>query len=238
MGTYLALLGLALVDSANISAILGTLYLLISTPNYRSRVLTYLTALYLVYLAIGIALMSGLTLLENVANAGTALPNDVKYGIQGAIGAALFLYGVFAKPNRPSKSRTPRNLGPAAVFAAGLGVAMIEVSTALPYFGAIALLTTEGFSLVEAIPVLVAYNVIFILPCLLLLAAFGISGGRLRTRFEAYVEKHRERNTARKALLWIAAIVGFFLLRESLFYFEFFGLVEIPDHVRDAVIPR
>ena len=58
--SYLPLLGLALLDSLDPSALAVTIYLLLQGRSYASRVLTYVSAVFAAYLAIGVLLMLGL----------------------------------------------------------------------------------------------------------------------------------------------------------------------------------
>ncbi|MEV0608382.1 GAP family protein [Polymorphospora rubra] len=234
MGTFATLLGLAVLDSINFSAIIGTLYLLTGTDRFRSRVSTYLAALYLVYFLFGVLLISGIGLLGRIGD-GIAVDERTGYAIQGVVGMLLFAYGLFGRTKSGGGARRPRSFGLVAVFLAGLAVAVLEAATALPYIGAVAILTRENYGLVEALPILVVYNIIFILPCLVLLFAFSVRGDALRGRFQAFIDRQRDRNTGRKTFLLIAAIVGFFLLRDSLLYFEFFGFVDLPDDIRERI---
>ena len=61
-GSLLALLGLALLDSINPSALLMTLFL-VTAGARAGRVLTYIAAVFLTYFIIGLLLMLGLTTL-------------------------------------------------------------------------------------------------------------------------------------------------------------------------------
>jgi len=105
----------------------------------------------------------------------------------------------------------------------GVSVTVLELPTALPYFAAIAIMTEADTSSVGWLPVLVLYNVIFVLPPLALLAAYRLVGARLEERFLSL--RDRLRGGTRNAMLWISAIFGFFLLADALAYFEFFGLI-------------
>ena len=83
---------------------------------------------------------------------------------------------------------------------------------------------------VRWLPILVGYNLIFVLPPFLLMAFYGMFGSRLSGRFERFRESIGR--SSRETLLWLTGLVGFFLLADSLAYFEFFGLVDVPDAPR------
>ncbi len=218
-GTLVSVLGLALLDSINPSALAVTMYLLLQGGSYAPRVLTYLSAVFTSYLSIGVLLMLGLGSVWGYVDGPAA------YVVQGIIGALLLGYAVFApdKPRREEKPRTPRSRGLGAIFLLGVTITVVEFSTAFPYLGAIAILTNADLTVVRWLPILVGYNLIFVLPPLLLMVLYGAFGLRLRERFELLRERFGR--GSRETLLWITGLVGFFLLADSLAYFEFFGLV-------------
>jgi cytochrome c biogenesis protein CcdA len=225
-GLLVAVLGIALIDSLNLSAIAVTLYLL-AGPSYVPRVLTYLAAVFSAYFTIGVLLMLGLTTAATAV--GDAFYSPVAYAAQGVIGAVLLLYALAAPANaaRQRPPRRPRSMHLGAVFVLGLTITVVEFSTALPYLGAIGLLTNAGVAPARWVPTLVAYNLIFVLPPFLLLVAYRLWGARLQRRFEGYRE--RLQRGSREAWLWILGLVGVVLLVDSLRYFDFFGLVDLPD---------
>ena len=72
----------------------------------------------------------------------------------------------------------------------------------MPYFGAIALLTTADLPLVRWLPLLVLYNAIFVLPPVVLLVGHIVFGRRLDARYADLRE--RLQAGARETMLWIA----------------------------------
>ncbi|WP_166174794.1 GAP family protein [Rubrobacter tropicus] len=223
----LSLLGLALLDSINPSALAVTVYLILQGRPYGSRVLTYVSAVFASYLAIGVLLMFGLGSVWGYVEGPAA---DAAQGVAGAL---LLGYALLA-PNKPrrNKTRTPRSRGLAGIFLLGVTVTAVEFTTAFPYLGAIALLTDADLAAARWLPILVVYNVIFVLPPLLLMVAYGVFGTRVRDRLERLRERFE--GGSRETLLWILGIVGFFLLSDSLAGLGFFGLVEIPDTPRGS----
>ncbi|HXV91943.1 MAG TPA: GAP family protein [Pseudonocardia sp.] len=219
---YLTVTGLALIDSLNFSLILGTLYLLISGNGRTRRALGYLGVFYVVYLVTGALLLSGLLA------AGDVLQGGAGSYLQLAVGLVMFGYGIFAKPTRPRASGR-RSTGPATgtVLGIGLAASLAEVATALPYFGALAIIGSSGSGLPTAIPILFAYNLVVIAPCLALVAVFRLAPERVRGRLEKFWERHRERGTARKGFLLLCAVAGYFVTADALVQLEFFGLVDI-----------
>lgn len=207
----LGLLALALVDSINPSAIVVTLHLL-SRGRVPAQVLVYVAAIFLTYLALGAMLMSGFdALLPALGTMGGSRPGLI---VQGLIGLAMLLYAIRAPTTAKSASRVePSASTYAALAVLGMTVTAMELPTAVPYFGAIALLTTADLPPARWLPLLVLYNAIFVLPPLLLLVGHLALGRRLDARYAALRE--RLQAGARETMLWIFGLVGGALLVSS-----------------------
>jgi cytochrome c biogenesis protein CcdA len=207
----LGLLALALVDSINPSAIVVTLYLL-ARERATAQVGVYIAAIFLTYLALGAMMMSGIDAL--LPSARTAGGGRIGIIVQGAIGLAMLLYAFRA----PTTAGSPPPVEPCArTFAAlavlGVMVTAMELPTAVPYFGAIALLTTADLPPSRWLPLLVLYNAIFVLPPVLLLLGHITFGRRLDARYSRLRE--RLQAGARETMLWILGLVGGGLLVSS-----------------------
>jgi cytochrome c biogenesis protein CcdA len=209
-----AIVGLAVVDSINPSALLATIALLLRGRSARPLVAVYLVAVLVTYLAIGLALTLGLGLTPRAV-----LQSDATYLAQGVLGAAMLAYAVAApgrrrEPGRAAPRRLPAARRPLAVFALGVAVTVLELPTALPYLGAVGAITRAELAVAEWLPLLLLYNLIFVLPPLALLAGHLALGdradpllGRLRDRLGG---------AAREGMLWLLGLVGFFLVADAL----------------------
>jgi cytochrome c biogenesis protein CcdA len=209
-----AIVGLAVVDSINPSALLATIALLLRGRPARPLVAVYLVAVLVTYLAIGLALTLGLGLTPRAV-----LQSDATYLAQGVLGAAMLAYAVAApgrrrEPGRAAPRRLPAARRPLAVFALGVAVTVLELPTALPYLGAVGAITRAELAVAEWLPLLLLYNLIFVLPPLALLAGHLALGdradpllGRLRDRLGG---------AAREGMLWLLGLVGFFLVADAL----------------------
>lgn len=147
---------LALVDSINPSAIAVTL-LLLSRPRARTSVAVYVATIFLTYLTIGAALVLGLdaALPAVKSMAGGRLERIV----QGVIGLVMLGYSIAApKTSGADAPSEPRAASLAALVVLGVTVTAMELPTALPYFGAVALLTAADLPLVDWLPLLVTYT--------------------------------------------------------------------------------
>ena len=207
----LGLLALALIDSINPSAIVVTLYLL-TRERVAAQVVVYVAAIFLTYLTLGAMLMSGFDAL--LPSLGTVSGGRLGLIVQGVIGLAMLLYAIRA----PSTAKPASRVEPSAsTFTAlallGVTVTAMELPTAVPYFGAIALLTTADLPPARWLPLLVLYNAVFILPPVLLLAGHLAFGRRLDARYAALRE--RLQAGARETMLWIFGLVGGALLISS-----------------------
>jgi cytochrome c biogenesis protein CcdA len=209
-----AIVGLAVVDSVNPSALLATIVLLLRGRRARPLVAVYLVAVLATYLAIGVVLTLGLGLTPQAL-----LHSDAAYVVQGLLGAAMLGYALLAPDRRRRRgpvqpASLPTATRPLAVFALGMAVTIVELPTALPYLGAVGIITRGGLGVAEWLPLLVLYNLIFVLPPLLLLAGHLALGQRA----ELVLGRLRDRvgRTAREGFLWLLGLVGFSLLADAL----------------------
>ena len=162
----LGLIALALVDSINPSAIVVTLYLL-SRGRGPAQVITYIAAIFLTYLALGAMMLLGIdALLPSSIITGNA---RLRFIVPGLIGLAMLVYAIRAPATAGSAPRVePGATSYAALAVLGVTVTTLELPTAMPYFGAVALLTSADLLITEWLPLLVLYNAIFVLPPVLL----------------------------------------------------------------------
>jgi cytochrome c biogenesis protein CcdA len=151
------------------------------------------------------------------------IESDTAYLVQGMLGAAMLAYALGAPGRRRQRSpvehpRLPTAKRPMAVFGLGMAVTVLELPTALPYLGAVGAITRADLAVAKWLPLLVVYNLIFVLPPLVLLAGYVALGERA----EAMLEQLRRRlgGAAREGLLWLLGLVGFFLLADALGHFQ------------------
>lgn len=226
LGSLLALLGLALLDSVNPSALAMTLFLL-ATGARTGRVLTYIAAVFVTYFAIGLGLMLGFGALLGTFQG--VFETTAAYIVQTVIGAAMLIYSF--SPNKPGardeaeEAKAPRSQGFVATLLLGVTITAAELPTAFPYFAAIGVLNSLNLSFSGRLPLLLGYDLIFVTPPLLLFGAYRIFGGRYRAWFERY--EKRLKYEARETMLWIIGIVGFLLVADALSRLEVFNLLSL-----------
>ena len=132
-----------------------------------------------------------------------------KFGLaaQGLVGFAMLIYALRAPKSAEQQSRVePGATTYAGLALLGVTVTAMELPTAMPYFGAIALLTKAGLSVAQWMPLLVLYSVIFVAPPTLLVAGHVIFGKRLEARYAGL--RDRLQSGARETMLWILGLVG------------------------------
>jgi cytochrome c biogenesis protein CcdA len=207
-----ALLGLSLLDSVNPSALVVALWLL-SRPHAASRLLAYVGGILIAYLGLGVAMMLGFGALRDAL--GDSLDHPAALIAQGVLGAGLLAYGIFApksalqapEPHAPARGRL------VGYVVLGMTVTAVELVTALPYFAAIALMLGADLAPLQWLPLLLAYNAIFIAPPLLLLALHALLGSRSDERFARW--RQRLQRGARETALWVFALVGVALIGDA-----------------------
>lgn len=216
-----AIVGLAAVDSINPSALLATIALLLRGRSARPLVALYVAAVLATYLAIGVALTLGLGLTPDAV-----LESDATFLVQGVLGAAMLAFAVLAPNRRQRRGAVERRSlptanRPVAVFALGMAVTVLELPSGLPYLGAVGAFTRADLAVAEWLPLLVLYNLIFVLPPLALLAGHVALGERA----EVVLGRLRDRlgRASREAFLWLLGLVGFVLLADALGHF---GIVD------------
>jgi len=217
-------LGLAVLDSVNPSALIVTIYML-TQPDSRIRIPVYIIGIFVFYFCTGVLLLLGLDVLLSLF--GELLDHPTTYALQGILGIGMLIYAV-AADNKYEVDHTTQIPGApslAAVFLLGITITAVEFTTAVPYLGAIGLMTTADLPFPQALTLLLVYNCIFVLPPLFLFIVASLFNRKLDTTLERL--KGRLQKGAHEAFLWIIGIIGFFLLMDALRYFEFFGLLDL-----------
>lgn len=216
--------GLALLDTMSPATIGISIYLLLTAGARTPRLLfSYLATVALFYFVLGTALMTGLGAV--VDSLGDAANSRTAYLIQAGVGAALFIGAWFV----PAKTKDDGGGGPSGrrerragraqtvPAAVGLGVTtgLLEGATALPYLAAIGIMTSNELSPAQWAPLLAGYNVIMVLPGVLLFVVWRVAGDRVKARLERFRD-WLQANSA-ETLSWIMGIAGFLLARDAVY---------------------
>lgn len=205
--TILGVLLLAVLDSINPSAIVVTLYLL-STAGSRAlaQVVVYVGAIFITYFLLGVILVLGIESL--LPTLGSVLRGRTGFIGQSLVGLALLIYSLTASTDRPTSQVVARPSATtyAALVMLGVTVTAMELPTAIPYFAAIALISGAELPIRTWAPLLVVYNVIFVLPPIALLVGHLVLQKRLAESYAAL--RQRLESGARETMLWVAGLIG------------------------------
>lgn len=217
MSGLTGVLSLAILDSLNPSAVLVTLYLLLRAKPYALRTLTYIAAVFVTYLMVGVVLVAGLAPVMGLVGAVTR--SEAWHVMYGVLGVLLVIYSYFPPGGKsaPTTQREPRSMSYRSIAALGVLITIVEFGTALPYLGAIGILSAQDWPVWRWLLVLILYNMIMVLPLLGLLTCYALLGEQLRGRLEQLWQLVRER--AREWWLWAVGAVGGVLILNSVVHF-------------------
>jgi len=175
----LTVVAIALPDCINPSLIGGELFIA-AGPQPKRRTAAFTLAAGTVTFLFGLALALGLgdLILSFVPKPGAT----VKYALIAAAGLVLLVGGAVVVIRRrslassdPTRDRDKAH-GSAALI--GAGVAGLELPTAFPYFGAIALIVGSGVSNAAKLSLLVLYCVVYTLPLIVIAVVCAVMGSR------------------------------------------------------------
>ncbi len=204
-----AVLGLALLDTLSPGVTGTTLFVLLARPRRVGTLLgVYLGTVAVAYFALGVLLMLGLGAVVPVVDA------TVWAWGQGTLGAALIVGSFFIRDKSPGDAPArSRSLTLRTMLLLGLGTWLFEFSTAVPYFGAIGIMTSAGMTAVQWSPLLAAYVTIMVLPGILLGLAWAALGERTLGRLRRW--RDRTSSGSRATLRWIVAMAGLLILLDA-----------------------
>ncbi|AAS39315.1 membrane protein, putative [Bacillus cereus ATCC 10987] len=172
----------ALIDILSPGVLTVTAYLLLTQPNQlSSRLFVFLFITQLGYFITGLLLyFGGNSLLKRIEQLSQF---DFINWFYILLGAVLVLIS-FSKPKETAKKRLisfiPKNTTIKGMIILGIIVFLIEFVTALPYFYSIFLMNHQTIETTPAILIIIGYNLVMVLPSLLLLGVNIIFKERLQ----------------------------------------------------------
>lgn len=207
--------GLALLDTLSPTIIGVTLFLVLTdNKNLTSRLLAYLLTVGLLYFSLGIIMMLGLNfILETFSN---IFQNKiVSWGIF-IVGVILFTASFFIPANKKSNIPKPKTQSIFSIIIIGITTFIIEAGMALPYFAAIGLLTTTDMPFYQWLPIIAVYNIIMVLPALLLFLGYKLFGKWINPTLVNL--RHKVSSGSSSALSWMICIVGVIVIFYTIDY--------------------
>lgn len=171
-------ISIGIVDSVNPATIIVALYLAAGDHPGR-RVTEFTFGVFATYLLGGVAVALGL---GQLILAAVPRPGATARAVgEIVVGAALVAMAavLWANRRRLAERLAPR-LEPGTRSTAILGAAMtvVELPTAFPYLAAIGAIVDSGVGITRQLILLVLFNVCFVLPLILIIAALMLSGER------------------------------------------------------------
>ena len=217
MGTDLLVYlgGLALLDTLSPTIIGVTLFIILKNKeNAASRLLTYLFTVALLYFALGTGMMYGLHYLIDTFT--TIFQDKIFSRAIFVSGIILFTASFFIPANKKKNIPTPKTQSIFSILVIGITTFLIEAGSAFPYFAAIGLLTTNNIPPYQWLPLIAIYNIIMVLPAILIFLGYKLFGRRIDSNLIALHNKLS--NSSNSALSWIMCIVGLLLIFNTLDY--------------------
>ncbi|MEK4091985.1 GAP family protein [Viridibacillus sp. FSL R5-0477] len=207
--------GLALLDTLSPATLGVTVYILLTDKEkLTKRLLVYLLTVAGFYFAVGVSLMLGLVFLFEIISG--VFQNRIVSWIVFIIGTILLIASFYVPTKKNSDLPSPKSKSILSIVALGFTTSLIEVGTAFPYFAAIGIMTTSNLSWMEWSSILAGYNVIMVMPSLLLFLFYLLFGRRMQKPLKKLRVKIA--NNTGSALSWIMCIVGIILIFNSLDY--------------------
>jgi len=159
---------IAIADSAN-PATLGPALYLATVERPLRRVSEFAAAFLMVNLVAGVVIVAGPgeLLLAAISKPGGTARNIIEL----AVGMALIALGLVLLAGRERAGELAAaepNLGSRGAWSLGAAIAAAELPTAVPYFATLAAIIGSGLSLANQLVLVAIFNVVFILPLLVL----------------------------------------------------------------------
>ncbi|MCX6390003.1 MAG: GAP family protein [Solirubrobacterales bacterium] len=181
--TFIAIALIALLDSLN-PATIAQAAVFAGTKHPSRAVIGFWLGAMMTYLVTGLLVLAGLSrLISDLAKH----PPDWLLVVMLVIGIGVAVGGVITWRRRHSQS-----IGGLLVagnqrtaFSVGIIATVTDLPTALPYFAAIGLITSAGLNSAQELSLMLTYNLIYLLPVLLVLALRLIAGKRAEAKLEA-----------------------------------------------------
>jgi len=191
-------------------AIIGvTVYVLLTGKEKQTKlIIAYLTTVIVFYFCTGVFLMLGLDMVFSPI--ADALSSNTAKVFMTIIGAILFIGSWFVPKKKVVESPKPKEFKVNAMIALGITTSLLEVATAIPYFASIGLMISNKFTFNEWLPILIGYNVMMVVPALVLLL-FHILFRRFMLKPLRNLQALFQKNTS-SALSWIMFFVGLIML--------------------------
>lgn len=183
---------LGIADSINPVTILVALYLA-STPDPARRLAAFVAGVFAVYFLGGLLVMVGPGELVADALDGVKIPGGDVAALGAGVALIVVAVALWRGRRRLAGAQLPEAFTkPGSAFAMGAVVTGVDLPTAFPYFGAIALIVGAAVPMVAQLLLLAMFNLLYVLPLALILCAriaFGARTSSALARASSAVER-------------------------------------------------
>ncbi|MEK4246916.1 GAP family protein [Psychrobacillus sp. FSL K6-2684] len=215
MEILLTIMGLAVLDTLSPTIIGVTLYLLVMEKKRLIRLLSvYLITIAILYFFLGFSLMFGITLSFDFYK--ELFKHQILSWAIFLIGMIMFIVSFYMPKKKATIPSVPSKKNTFTMFLLGFTTFLIEGGTAFPYFAAIGLMSTSNLTLLEWTSILGIYNIIMVLPSIILMVMYTLFGRWLHQPFRKLNDRLSKSKDS--ALSWVMCIVGIVLIFASLDY--------------------
>lgn len=215
MEILLPIMGLAVLDTLSPTIIGVTLYLLVMEKKRLIRLLSvYLITIAILYFFLGFSLMFGITLSFDFYK--ELFKHQILSWAIFLIGMIMFIVSFYMPKKKAAIPSVPSKKNTFTMFFLGFTTFLIEGGTAFPYFAAIGLMSTSNLTLLEWTSILGIYNIIMVLPSIILMVMYTLFGRWLHQPFRKLNDRLSKSKDS--TLSWVMCIVGIVLIFASLDY--------------------
>ena len=205
--------GLAVLDMLSPTALGVTVYLLLADKRSAfSRLFVYLLTVGAIYFTAGLFLMLGLGYVIEMLTG--IFRNQLMSWLAFLTGLSLFIGSFYVPKRQRATPSVPKSKGLVPMIGLGISTALLEIGMAVPYFAAIGLMTTAELPPIQWLPILVSYNVLMLLPPIVLYFLYLLFARWMRRPLEAL--RRKMASSKDSALSWVMCIVGLILILNTI----------------------
>lgn len=163
---------LALIDSINpVELLAGILLFTIKKP--LNRFLYYVSGIFVFHFLLGFIFYYVFNFIFDLKILSSPI---LDRPIELVGGMLLIIFGLTLKKKNKSEARKIIDPKPLYVFLLGIGITITAIPTSVSYFSALGIMAENDLDFRNICFLLLMYNLIFILPLILLLAVYLLSG--------------------------------------------------------------
>ena len=172
VGLVFIIVWLGLADSLN-PVTIAVAALLAATERPVRRLAGFVAGIFSVYLLGGLVLTLGPGELLDTWSRGSSEGGTVRHVVLLVVGLAAIGFGgwLFVHRDAGREKLPDLAIGPRSAFGLGAGMTLVDLPTAFPYFAAIAAIVGRDVGDLSAIALLVVFNLMYVVPILLMLVA-------------------------------------------------------------------